>query len=806
MRNLIRMSASQREGSDEVIGKSHLRVEDLRLLLGSGQFTANEAPKDALVAHFVTSVVPHAKVSVDVAGARTCPGIHDVLVAADLPKAVMPDRTAGTWKAEHEARDLPIPGAQRPVLARDRVRYAGEPLVAIVGESYQAVLDAAELVDVDYDPLPVVVHPEEALHDEVLLFPEARTNLVGEFQGGAEDQFDIDDCEVVVEARFVNQRLAPCPIEPRSAASMWPDGGRLIHWSSCQGVHPVRAALSAYYDLEPDQIRVISKDVGGSFGSKVRMTPEQLLLPLLSKRTGHPVTWTPARSLDMVGLGHSRAQIQHVRIGGAKDGTVEAMEARIIADAGAYAEIVPAMTKNTCALLPGPLALKQVRWAIQAVVTNSTPIVAYRGAGRPEAAALVDRAVDMFAAETGHDPLEVRKKNLLREDQLPWTNPSGVVYDSGDYHEALSMLASELGYDELRRQQAQRRQADHRKMLGIGLAVFVDRTAGVPGSEFGAVELLPDGRIRVLTGSTPFGQGHHTSWAMLVAEQTGLPLSHIVVEHGDTDTIPRGGLTGGSKSAQKAGSAVALATENLVERAREVAANLLEAAPDDIVIDKAAAAFHVRGAPAANRLAWAEIATRWPAGDSAPRCEADFEGDGPTVPYGAYGAVAEVDRETGRTDLLRLVAIDDAGTILNPMIAEGQVHGGAAQGAAQALFEEFAYDRDGNPLTASFVDYAVPAASEFPSFETLLTEHPSPNNPLGFKGIGESGALGAVPAVQNAVIDALAPLGVCHIDLPLTPERVWRAMNQDADGALSPSLARAAKSVQPWASADCQGR
>ncbi|MDE0117686.1 MAG: xanthine dehydrogenase family protein molybdopterin-binding subunit [bacterium] len=766
------------EGASGVIGTSQLRVEDFGLLVGGGQFTANEAPDDALVVHFVTSVVAHAKVRVDVEAVRSSPGIHDVLVAADLEKQAMPDITTGTWKPQYEERDKPVPGTSRPVLARDRVRYVGEPLVAIVGESYEAVLDAAELADIEYDPLPAVVGPEQALEDEVLLFPDSGTNLLAETKGGASHPFDLDDCEVVVEGRFVNQRLAACPIEPRAAASMWTDDGRLVHWSSCQGIHPIRTAILNYYDLAPNQVRVITRDVGGSFGSKARITSEQLLLPLLAKRTRRPVCWTPARSLDMLGLGHSRAQIQHVRVGGAPDGTIEAMDVLVLADAGAYSEIVPAMTRSTCSLLPGPLALRSVRWTLKAAVTNATPIVAYRGAGRPEAAALVDRAVDLFAAEVGLDPLEVRKKNLLASEQLPWENPSGVVYDSGDYHEALSMLESELGYGELREEQARRRHRGRPDLLGIGLTVFVDRTAGVPGSEYGAVELLPDGKIRVITGSTPYGQGHQTSWAMLVAEQTGLPLSQITVEHGDTDVVPRGGLTGGSKSVQKAGSAVALATGDLVARAREVAADLLEAAPGDIVLDTAAAAFHVRGAPAAGRLGWADIAARWPQENSLPRCEADFAGEGPTIPYGAYGAVVEVDRDTGRTELLRLVAIDDAGTILNRMIAEGQVHGGVAQGVAQALFEEFAYDPDGNPLTASLADYAVPAASELPSIETLLTEHPSPNNPLGFKGIGESGAVGAVPAVQNAVIDAVAHLGVRHIDLPLTPERVWRAINQ----------------------------
>ena len=418
-----------------------------------------------------------------------------------------------------------------------------------------------------------------------------------------------------------------------------------------------------------------------------------------------------------------------------------------------------------------------MQWSTRAFVTNTTPIVAYRGAGRPEAATLIERAVDLFAAELGRDPVEVRRHNLVGAGDFPYDSQTGMRHDSGDYHAAMDLTLAAVGYDGLRAEQARRRAAgDEGRLLGVGVATFVDRTAGVPGTEYGAVELRPDGTMRVVTGSTPFGQGHHTAWAMLVADRTGVPLDRIEVVHGDTDVVPRGGLTGGSRSAQKAGAAVAEATAALVDEARLSASEMLEATAADVVLDTDTGRFHVAGAPAARTVDWTELAAH--CGQvRALQCEADFDGDGPTVPFGAYVAVVEVDRETGAVELGRLVTVDDAGTIINPLLALGQVHGGLGQGVGQALFEEFTYDADGNPLTTNFADYAFPSAVELPSFECRLVETASPNNPLGAKGIAESGTVGAPAAVQNAVIDALAHLGVRHIDLPLTPERVWRAIN-----------------------------
>ncbi|HYZ99174.1 MAG TPA: xanthine dehydrogenase family protein molybdopterin-binding subunit, partial [Acidimicrobiales bacterium] len=758
-----------------LVGSPVARREDQRLLTGGAQFIANLDLPGAACVTYVVSPVAHAVIrSIDTDAARQVPGVLDVVTAADVDIGPVPPLSPA------------FPDAMaRPLLAGDRVRFAGEAVVAIVSETEAAGEDAAELVDVDYDPLPAVTDVDTATSGEVMLFPEAGTNVVTTRDGSAGDAgAELATCEVVVSADLVNQRLAPCPLEGRAAAARWGDDGRLVHWSACQGPHPVRDMLARVHGLEPEQVRVIAPDVGGSFGAKARPHPEEVLLPWLARRTGRPVRWLPPRSTDMVGLGHSRAQRQHVEIGGDRDGTVRALRVRIDGDAGAYPVVGPLLAANTAVMSPGAYRIRHVEWSIRALVTNTTPVVAYRGAGRPEAAALIERAVDLFAAELGRDPVEVRRHNLVRRGDFPYDGATGVRHDSGDYHAALDLALDAVGYEDLRAEQARRRGAPDRRLLGVGLATFIDRTAGIPGSEYGAVELRSDGTLLVRTGSSPYGQGHHTAWAMLVADRTGLPLDRIEVVHGDTDVVPRGGITGGSRSAQKAGSAVAEATDALVERARDAAAELLEAAATDVVLDLAEGRFHVAGAPAARTVGWAELAADRAARGDGPeddhveralRCETDFEGEGPTVPFGAYVAVVEVDRDTGAVELQRMVTVDDAGTIVNPVLALGQIHGGVAQGIGQALFEEFRYDADGNPLTTNFADYAFLSAAELPQFECRLVETPSPNNPLGVKGIAESGTIGAPPAVQNAVLDAVAHLGVRHLDLPLTPERVWRA-------------------------------
>lgn len=749
------------------IGSPVLRVEDARLLTGGGRYVADLELPGCLEVTYVVSTIAHARISsIDVSAARHVPGVVDVVSAEDLDIGPLALMNPGFPKQ-----------MERPLLATDRVRFVGEAVVAVVAETASAGADAAALVEVDYEPLPAVVDPETAARGEVLLFPDAGSNVALGQNGGSDGPDGTAEPEVVVRGRFVNQRVAPAPLEGRAGAAQWGSDGRLTHWSSCQGPHPVRTLIAGLYGLDPATVRVIAPDVGGSFGAKARPYPEELLLPWLARRLGRPVRWVSPRSADMVGLGHSRAQIQTVKIGGRRDGTIESVSLHIVSDAGAYPTIAPMLAANTGRMMGGAYRIARLAWSAESVVTNTTPIVSYRGAGRPEAGAMIERAVDLFAAELGMDPVEVRRRNLLGSADFPYTTPTGITHDSGDYHAGLDRALEQAGYRRLRAEQAARRERGDRRLLGIGVATFVDRTAGAPGSEYGAVELRPDGSLLVRTGSSPYGQGHHTAWAMVVSDRTGVPMERIEVVHGDTDVIPRGGITGGSRSAQKAGSALLEAAEGIVAAGRELAADLLEAAAEDIVFSLSdGGRFYVAGTPAV-WLGWAELAARRASDPLA--CEADFTGEGPTCPFGAYVAVVELDSETGAVRLERIVTVDDAGTILNPILALGQVHGGVAQGIGQALYEEMIYDDAGNPLTATFADYALVSASELPSFECSLMQTPSPYNPLGVKGIAESGTIGAPPAVQNAVVDALAHLGVRHVDLPATPERVWAAMRPD---------------------------
>jgi carbon-monoxide dehydrogenase large subunit len=752
------------------IGTPQLRKEDRRLLTGAGVFVGDVDLPGVLHVGYVTASVAHARLArVDVSAAREAPGIVDVVTNDDLSFGHLPPI----------ARFVPDT-MTRTVLASGTVRFVGEPIAAVVGETAALVEDALELVEVDYEPLDAVVRPEDAIEDGVLLFPDAGTNLVSSAKGGTE-VMPWEDCEVVVTETIRNQRVAPCPLETRIAAAEWTPEGRLVFYASCQGAHPIRTQLAQLYGMEESQVRVITRDVGGSFGAKARAYPEDLLLPFLAKRAGRAVRWVPPRSLDMVGLGHSRAQVQTLKIGGRRDGTIVCLEAELLADSGAYPLMGPFMVTGTGALLPGPYRVPNVHWSSRAVVTNTTPIVAYRGAGRPESTALIDRAVDLFAREIEMDAAAVRRANLLRGDEQPWKSPTGLTYDSGDYAAVFDAALDAVGYDALRAEQARRRAAGDSKLLGVGTSVFIDRTGGMPGGEFGSVELLADGSLRALTGSSPYGQGHHTAWAQIIAERTGIPIERIEVVHGDTDVVPSGGITGGSRSVQKAGVALADASDKLVELARSRAADLLEAGPGDVVLDVGTGRFHVVGAPGAKTVGWVDVAATLDDGGDGLECVSDFPGGDATFPFGAYVAVVEVDADTGFVSVQRMLSIDDAGTIVNPMLAEGQVHGGMAQGIAQALFEEFLYDDDGNPLTSNFADYSFPTAADLPSFDSTLQETPSPNNPLGAKGIGESGTIGAPPAVQNAVIDALSHLGVRHIDLPVTAERVWRAMRGEED-------------------------
>jgi carbon-monoxide dehydrogenase large subunit len=653
----------------------------------------------------------------------------------------------------------------------------------VITESRYDGEDAAELVGIDYDPLPALVDPRDSLADGApKLFDEADDNTVLTFEHGSLDGL-FDGCEVVVTRNIVNQRVAPAPLEVRGSACAWGDDGRLTFWASTQNPHGARDTIANALGLDAAAVHFIAPDVGGGFGAKFDVSVEDLLLAVVSRTVGRPLRWSESRTENLLSMGHGRAQQQTVTIGGRRDGTVQAYALEVLQDAGAYPHFGAVLPFMTQMMATGVYAIDKVAVKAKSVVTNTSSVVAYRGAGRPEATAAIERAIDLFATEIGVDPAEVRRKNLLPPEAFPLTTATGGAYDSGEYEKALQAVLDHADYASLRAEQQRRRDAGERTAIGIGLSSYVEITAGPgEGEEFARVNIKPDGSAVVYTGTSPHGQGHVTSFAMIASEELGIPIERISVVHGDTDLVTRGGGTGGSRSLQLGGSAVHKGALETVDKARELAADLFEAAPGDVVLDKSRGGFHVAGSPDEVR-SWAEVATSSDA-DHGLIVDTDFHSTGATFPFGAHCAVVEVDLDTGQPRLVRMVTVDDAGPVINPVIVEGQRHGGIAQGASQALFEEASYDADGNPTTTNFADYAFPSAAELPDFELVEMATRSPLNPLGVKGIGEAGTIGATPAVQNAVIDAVAHLGVRHIDMPTTSQRVWEAI-RDAQGGAS---------------------
>ncbi len=750
-----------------ILGNRVLRVEDPRLLTAGGTYLDDVQVDGALHAVYVRSPMAHAVVrGIDTGAARAMPGVAAVITAADLDLEDMPPEGNGPA------------GMARPLLARDEVNYAGEAVAMVLAETREQALDAAELVEVDYDPLPVVIDPERAAEGPPLVHEAAGTNIVRSV--GEVDDAVLDGCEVVVRQRIVNSRVAASPLETRGTIARWDGEDAVTVWISTQGPHDVRDGLAGWLGLERTRVRVIAPDVGGGFGTKVGLAPEELMVPVAARMVGRPVRWNEGRSEAMAN-GHGRAQVQHVAVGGRRDGRIEAYRIDITQDAGAYCGMGVFLPSLTRMMASGVYDIERVSAGGRVVVTNTSPVIAYRGAGRPEAAAAIERAVDMFAAEIGMDPAEVRRRNVVAPEKFPFTTRTGTTYDSGEYARALDAVLAAAGYAELRAEQARRRAAGEGRLLGIGLSTYVEITGGGTEGEYAALEVRPDGRAVLRVGASPQGQGHTTVWVSMVSERLGIPMDAVEVISGDTGQVPEGHGTGGSRSVQIVGSAVGETSDQLIDRARSLAAELLEAAADDIVLDRELGRFHVAGVPGAGH-GWAELAEAAARQGGGLSVEHRYASRGPSFPFGAHLAVVEVDAGTGRVELVRFVAVDDAGRILNPLLAEGQRHGGIAQGAAQALLEEVSYDEDGNLLTSTFADYEVITALELPDFELLPMETASPKNPLGAKGLGESGTVGATPAVQNAVVDALAHLGVRHVDMPCTPERVWTAL-RDARAA-----------------------
>ena len=744
------------------------RREDPPLIKGAGTYTDDVHAPGALHAVFVRSEVAHGRiVSIDSQAAAAAPGVVGVFTAADLDLGPMP----------------PGPMAPsdmlRPVLAQDVVRFQGEAIAAVVAESRGAAVDAAELVQVDLEPLDVLVDPERALDDDApVLFAEKGTNLV--FEGTSRDEDVLGDADVVVKSRYVNQRLAAVPMEPAAAVAA-PDAeiGGVRVWVPCQAPHGARDMFAGSLGLEKDAVRVTVPNVGGGFGARIPAYPEQVVVAAVALRLGRPVRYVESRWETMIAMQHGRAQIQEVELGARRDGTLVGIKVRVLADGGAYpgdAVIMPFLTGQ---MASGVYRIPRVDFGFRCVVTNTTPIGAYRGAGRPEATALIERAMDQLAVKLEMDPAELRRRNFIAPDDFPHKTVAGAQYDSGEYAQALERVLEAAGYDGLRAEQAKRRQNGDVRQLGIGLCTYVELTG--LGVEIGTCTVGQDGTVTVKTGTSPQGQGHETTWAQLVSWTLGVPMADVHVVHSDTGHVPRGMGTMGSRSLQVGGSAMINATRDVLAKGSELAAHLLEAAVDDVQV-VVGQGLGVVGTPSAT-ISWADLAqaagdpSRLPEGMD-PGLDAihDFETPDSSYPFGAHVAVVEVDTETGLTKLIRHVTVDDSGKIANPLLAEGQIHGGIAQGVAQALYEEIAYDEDGNCVAGSLTSYALPTAAELPFFETARTETPSPLNPLGAKGIGESGTIGSTPAVWNAVVDALAHLGVDHVEMPATPMRVWQAI------------------------------
>jgi carbon-monoxide dehydrogenase large subunit len=745
-----------------ILGTRVVRVEDPRFLTGEGTYIGNLVLPGALHLSFVRSTMAHARLlDIDASDALAMPGVVAVWTAKDIDLAPAPP-----------AHGFMNKGIRYPFIASDTVRFVGDIVAVVVSTDKSLGVDAAETVIVDYDPLPVVLDLDESFRNNVILHEDAGTNVVLTFaENSNEDIFT--DCEVVVELTIENQRVAPAPMEVRACASVW-DGTRLTQWACSQGAHGARDGIAEALGLEPSAVRVITPDVGGGFGAKSGVYAEEILVGWAARKLNTPVRWTESRTENMLSMGHGRGQRQRTKMGGTRDGRITAYRLDVLQDAGAYAKagaVLPFMTRM---MASGVYDIASVQFESHSVVTNTTPTVAYRGAGRPEATAAIERTLDEFARVCGKDPADVRRMNYLQPSAFPLTTAMGAKYDSGEYAKALDAALDAAGYAQLRAEQQQRRASHDTLQLGIGIASYVETTNPMGSGDYGSVEITADGGAIIRTGSSSHGQGHHTAWAMLVSDATGIPFEKIDFRFGDTDDIERGGGTGGSRSLQVGGSAVKLATDAVVEKARQRAADLLEAAVEDIVIDTVRGAFHVAGSPAPART-WSELLA---GADIALDAEVDYVPEGATFPFGTHVCVVEVDIETGAVGVMRHIACDDAGTIINPLIVDGQVHGGIAQGVAQALLEAVWYDPDGNPITSNLADYGFISAAELPSFERVPMETPTPRNPLGAKGIGEAGTIGATPAVHNSVIDALSHLGVTHVDMPCTSINVWNALQR----------------------------
>ena len=753
-----------------VFGSSIRRVEDPHLIRGAGRYVDDLQPAGCLHLVFLRSHLAHATIGrIDLAAARKATGVVAVWSAAEL-------QNVKPLRIEEGVDGMTLP--ERRVLASGRVRHAGEAVAMLVAESLTEARDALELIELDLEPLPVVTDMERALQEDApLVYPDLGTNVAfrKELKRGALKRA-FDRADLVVRERLVNQRLIPAPLEPRGAVA-WMDGERLTVQVSSQSTYGVRDTVAECLGLDADRVHVIVEDVGGGFGSKGGSMAEEIAVAEAARRLGRPVKWIEERSENCAVTWHGRGQLQEVELAAQRDGTVLAIRSRILADMGGHLEVysafIPLITPD---LQTGCYRIPVSQSSVVGVYTNTAPTGPYRGAGRPEAAFLIERMMDRLAGELGIDPVELRLRNFINPSEFPYTNAGKLTYDSGDYARTLTRLVEVAGYRQLR--EAQRRAHDNGTLQGIGIATYVEIAAGTdPDRATARVE--SDGSITVITGSTPHGQGHQTTWAQIAADQFGVPLDRITVVYGDSDLPAYAVGTFGSRSAAVSGSAVHQTVTALTTQLRSLAAAAFEAALADVVLEDGA--LQVRGVPARamslEQLAgWAIEAGR----QDELAAQTEFAAPAEVFPFGAHLAQVEVDRETGAVTVLRYVAVDDCGPVINPMIVDGQVHGAIAQGLGQALYEGVIYDEEGQLLTGNLTTYLLPTAADLPMFEAERTVTPSPNNPMGVKGIGEGGTTGSTPAVANAVMDALRPIGIHQLEMPLTPYRIWSAIHDAA--------------------------
>ncbi|MEL7155809.1 MAG: xanthine dehydrogenase family protein molybdopterin-binding subunit [Actinomycetota bacterium] len=757
-----------------ILGNAVLRREDPSLLTGADQYYDDMAVPGVAYLHFVRSPYAHATLDgIDTAEAEAMPGVLAIYTASNLE---IPD-----FQGFPLLPDI----FNRPVLAKGKVRFVGDIVAAVVAESRETAADAAEVVVVDYTPLGVVTDMEQATaSDAPVLFEAAGSNMIFPSTLPAEGYDEADplgDADTVIEIKMDSQRLAGVPMEPNGCVAI-PDGDSMEVWVPSQNPVAIKEAYVGLLGFDEANMRVAApKGVGGGFGPKAGAYVEHIATIKAAQTLGRPVKWTEERSENMVSLVHGRAMVLTAKLGCKSDGTFTGLDVNVVADCGAYPAIGTVLPTLTQMMIQGVYAIPKIRYQSASVATNTTTTAAYRGAGRPEATQILERVIDAAADELGIDPAEIRRKNYLQPGDFPLTTAGGANYDNGEYEKTLDAVLEAAGYQDLLAQQQARRDAGDAKQLGIGLSTYVEVTAPLGlHVEYGKVSINPDGTANAYVGTSAHGQGHETAFSMIISDNLGIPMESVNLIQSDTAEIPRGQGTMGSRSLQTAGSAVHVASETVLAKAKTLAAHLLEASEGDIVV--ADGELQVAGTPTKS-VSWADLAAA--ANDDAKRPEGmepglehelDFDGTDSTFPFGSHVSVVEVDTETGDVTMLRHVAVDDCGRILNPMLVTGQQHGGIAQGAAQALYEGVFYDDDGNPITSNLMDYAIPSAAELPSFETSNTETPSPRNPMGAKGIGESGTIGSTPAIHNAVVDAVSHLGVKHIDMPLSSQTVWKAI------------------------------